>query len=196
MPTAMSTLRKTTLSFHDDVTASLATPSRGYRARGAAIGLMATMLFNAPATAGSADPLDTLRCTLAVETAVAGGPQLKASLHNAGTHTLRLLRWGTPFEGAWLAPIVQVTRDGQALDYQGPMVKRRAPQARDHLTLKPGQSLQASLSLSPAWAVDLPGHYRLTANWMWHGQLRDGRRAITTLAPTDARCEPTQFTRP
>lgn len=200
MPTATSISPRTPLSCHDhgDPAASPAAQSRGGRVRSLALDLVAaavTVFTSLPSTA-SGDPLAALRCTLAVETPAGGGPQLRATLHNTGTHTVRLLRWGTPFEGAWRAPIVQIERNGQPLDYQGPVVKRRTPQARDHLTLGPGQSLQALLPLSPVWATDLPGHYRLSANWMWHGQMRDGQRTITPLLPTDARCEPVQFMRP
>ncbi len=159
--------------------------------------MAATLFTAAPSTASaSGDPLAALRCTLAIETPKGSTPHLQATLHNAGTREVRLLRWGTPFEGAWRAPLVQIERDGQPLDYQGPVVKRRAPQPSDHLTLRPGQSLQASLPLSPAWAVEQPGRYRISAHWVWQGQVRDRRRATTTLPPTDAHCPPVEFTRP
>ncbi|WP_293994241.1 hypothetical protein [Sphaerotilus sp.] len=157
---------------------------------------MAATLFTSPPSAASGDPLAALHCTLAVEMAGDRTPHLQATLHNTGTHAVRLLRWGTPFEGAWRAPLVQIERDGQPLDYQGPMVKRRAPQPSDHLTLRPGQSLQASLPLSPAWTVDQPGRYRISAHWVWQGQVRAGPRTATTLPPTDAHCAPVEFTRP
>jgi hypothetical protein len=163
---------------------------------------MAVGLFTSPPSEASGDPLGALQCTLAVETVGPAGdrtPHLQATLHNAGALTVRLLRWGTPFEGVWRAPLVQIEHDGQPLDYLGPMVKRRAPQPNDHLTLRPGQSLQVSLPLSPVWAVDAPGRYRISAHWMWHGQVRDARRittATTTLPPTEARCMPVEFTRP
>lgn len=170
-----------------------------------AVALVAAMSVGVPPSAaadasatGADAALTALRCTLAVDLATAGGPALKATLHNASTRSLRLLRWGTPFEGAWLAPIVRIERDGQPLDYQGPMVKRRAPQLRDHLTLKPGQTVQAVLPLAPAWVIDTPGQYRLSAAWMWQGQvLASGPgHATTTLAPTDAVCTQVQFSRP
>lgn len=204
MPTAMNTSRRTPLPCHDDTPAALpAAPSPDGRARRVAIALVAAMSIGAPPTAvadmSTADaPLAALRCTLAVETAAVGGLALQATLHNTGPRSLRLLRWGTPFEGAWLAPIVRIERDGQPLDYQGPMVKRRAPQLRDHLTLKPGQTVQAVLPLAPAWVIDTPGQYRLSAAWMWQGQvLASGPgHATTTLAPTDAVCTQVQFSRP
>ena len=169
-----------------------------------AVALVAAMSVGAPPSAAAdvstaaSDPLAALHCTLAVETAATGGPALQATVHNAGTRSLRLLRWGTPFEGTWRAPIVRIERDGQPLDYQGPMVKRRAPQLRDHLTLKPGQTVQAVLPLAPAWGIDTPGQYRLSAAWMWQGQvLASGPgHATTTLAPTDAVCTQVQFSRP
>jgi hypothetical protein len=145
-----------------------------------------------------ADPTRALDCTLSVEPAprADGGWQLHVRVHNCGDRDLRLLRWGTPFEGAWLSPLLQIERDGQPLDYQGPQVKRGSPQARDHWRLAAGRSAQATLALDPAWMVTAPGRYRVAARWLWQGQVATSARAWQPFPPADAHCPPFEFTRP
>ena len=59
-----------------------------------------------------------------------------------------MLRWNTPFEGAWLAPFVSVTRDGRPLDYHGPMVKRAEPKADQYLRIDAQGSVSAEVDLA------------------------------------------------
>lgn len=86
---------------------------------------------------------------------------LRMRLANAGTGTLHLLTWNTPFEGEWFGAFVDVFRDGQPLAYQGPMVKRGDPQADEYLPLPAGRSRQATLDLARAFDLTRPGHYRV-----------------------------------
>jgi hypothetical protein len=81
-------------------------------------------------------------------------------LHNQGGKELEILRYFTPIEGI-LGAIFQVDFRGQALEYRGPMVKRRAPGEHDWLTLAPGVSHAASNEIGAAWDVGKPGKYSL-----------------------------------
>jgi len=129
----------------------------------------------AAASAGAADAPaaptpPTLRCTLsAPATGVAGRPlPLRLTLHNTGRQPLRILVWGTPFEG-WLAPYVGVQRDGVPLDYRGAMVKRSAPGPDETLAIAPGRSRHATVDLAEAFDLGQPGHYRVTPRLWLHG---------------------------
>ncbi|MBB5206159.1 hypothetical protein HNQ51_003502 [Inhella inkyongensis] len=114
-----------------------------------------------------------LRCELAAIDAQ--DPWLRARLHNTGARTLYLLRWGSPWEGAWFAPMVRVWRDDVELPYQGAQAKRGEPERDDYLRLRPGESTQAALRLADAFDLTAPGSYRLQAAWTWHDVMSQGR---------------------
>ncbi|MBQ0957546.1 hypothetical protein KAK06_01125 [Ideonella sp. 4Y11] len=104
-----------------------------------------------------------LSCSLQVPVRQAVGQALllQFTLTNTGTEPLWVLRWNTPWEGGWMAPFVALSRDGQALDYQGAMVKRAAPDGSAYLHLAPGQALRASIPLAPAFELRRAGRYLL-----------------------------------
>ncbi|HVR99286.1 MAG TPA: hypothetical protein VMW27_21880, partial [Thermoanaerobaculia bacterium] len=69
-----------------------------------------------------------LECGLeAVPPLVAGGPvSVRFTLTNPGEAPVWVLGWNTPLEG-WQGTIFAVSRGGQEIPYQGPMVKRGDP---------------------------------------------------------------------
>src|SRR2546423_10764391 len=97
------------------------------RRRDLATSLLALSALMCPVLASAADDL---RCVLkAPAKAAVGKPVvLRFSITNLSGAPLLLLEWNTPFEG-WFSPFVEVTRDGVALPYHGPMVKRGDPSA-------------------------------------------------------------------
>ena len=116
--------------------------------------------MSAPA---AASPASGLRCALeAPAHAAAGGPvMLRFTVTNTGPEPLQLLRWNTPFEAGWFAPFVAVTRDGQALRWQGPVLKRGDPAAEDYFRLEPGAARTAELDLALPVDLSRPGRYRV-----------------------------------
>lgn len=94
-------------------------------------------------------------------------PTLRLTLRNRGASALAVLNWGTPFEG-WMQPFVRVTRDGVALDYQGPSIKRGDPDRGEYLRLAAGRSRSAALALAPAFDVSAPGRYRVEPRMLLH----------------------------
>lgn len=149
--------------------------------------LMAPAMSASPAPPRTGDHTD-LQCRLQLVAPPAGsaGSHLQVEVRNTGTQGQRLLRWGTPFEGAWLSAFVTVTRDGVALSYQGAQVKRGTPQDADHFWLGAGHRRRARIAFEPAFDVSAPGRYRVDAAWMWQGP---------TQVPVAAHCEPLEFTR-
>ena len=125
--------------------------------RRAAITLVCAM------AASSTPAAPALRCTLqAPAQVVAGQPVvLRFTLSNPGPVALQMLRWNTPFEGAWLAPFVIVERAGRPLAYQGPMVKRAEPKADQYLRIEPGASVSAEVDLTQPFDISAPGLYRV-----------------------------------
>jgi len=108
-------------------------------------------------------PAAALRCAIqAPAQAVAGQPVLlHFSVTNTGATPLQLLRWNTPFEGAWFAPFVEVKRNGKPLPFQGPMIKRADPRAEDYLRLDAGKAIEAELDLALPFDLSAAGLYRV-----------------------------------
>ena len=132
----------------------------------------------ASAGAGPNEPGLPLRCALSAPAQVASGQPvpLRFRFSNAGREPLRLLLWGTPFEG-WLAPFVQVERDGQVLAYGGAQLKRGAPVAEDWLRIAPGRARLATVDLAEAFDLHLPGRYTVRPRLVLHGLRIDGKPA-------------------
>ena len=100
---------------------------------------------------------------------------LQFKLSNTGKRNLHLLRWGSPFEGAWFGPFVQASTAQGELPFQGAMRKRGDPAAQDYLHLPAGQSLSAELTLNDAFTVPPAGALRLKAQWHWHDVMTSGK---------------------
>ena len=144
------------------------------------------------ASAGSPSPRG-VTCSLHVTPrVVADGPAwLAVTLRNRGARTVRVLTWGTPFEEAWLAPFVTVTRDGTPLAYGGATVKRGDPTRDEYLRLAPGQARSARLDLAEVFDLSVPGSYRIEPALVLHDVVPAGQawpRPRARHAPVDPGC--------
>lgn len=122
--------------------------------------------------AASVKPAD-LSCQFQASRDAGGQVKLQFTLRNAGHQDLHLLRWGSPFEGAWFGPFVRVRTAQGELPFQGAMRKRADPSAEDYLLLRAGQALNAELSLNDAYTLP-PGPLQLKAAWHWHDVMAGG----------------------
>jgi hypothetical protein len=103
-----------------------------------------------------------------------GQVMLHFTLRNAGKRNLQLLRWGSPFEGAWFGPFVRASTPQGELPFQGAMRKRGEPSAQDYVPLRAGQSVSAELALNDAFALPPTGALSLRAGWHWHDVIVGG----------------------
>lgn len=87
-----------------------------------------------------------------------GPVMVRFVLRNDGPRTLYVLRWYTPLEGV-RGKIFTVTRDGVAIPYRGPMVKRGQPQAGNYAAIAPGDSVANEVDLARAYDLSRPGKY-------------------------------------
>jgi uncharacterized protein (DUF58 family) len=103
-----------------------------------------------------------LQCSLtAPASVVAGQPvPLRFTLANRGPVGVQVLEWGTPFEG-WFGAYVEVSRDGVAVAYRGPMVKRGDPAADEYLRIAPHRARRAEVDLAQPFDLSVPGVYRM-----------------------------------
>jgi len=103
-----------------------------------------------------------LSCALALSEPPTPGQAvgIELVLHNGLDVPVRVLRYFTPFEGI-LGEIFEVQWQNQPVIYEGPMVKRAAPGEEDWLPLPAGQELTATVDVSSAWNLTLPGEYQV-----------------------------------
>lgn len=144
--------------------------ARSIRHLAAAIAL----LMACPLTMATPSKPAGLDCRFQATTDATGRVALQFTLHNAGTRDLHLLRWGSPFEGAWFGPFVRVSTASGELPFQGAMRKRGDPAARDYVLLRAGASLAAELTLNDAFTLPATGPLVLRAGWRWHDVMATG----------------------
>lgn len=101
---------------------------------------------------------------------------LRFELANGSDSALRVLTWNTPLEG-WKGTVLRVTRDGEEVPYQGPMLKRGDPQADAYREIPAGGKVDAVVDLAEVYDVSRPGTYKVEA---------DGDLIDVTAEPTEA----------
>lgn len=111
------------------------------------------------------DPPFGLQCQLRVEEPLrAGGPIiLRFSLSRPAGHgdkPVYALRWYTPLEGV-RGSFLKVEREGVAIPYQGPLVKRGDPSMEDYVEIHPGKPVEGAVDIGPAYDFSQPGHYTI-----------------------------------
>jgi heat shock protein HslJ len=104
----------------------------------------------------------SLDCTLEMgETGSLSEPvNLVFALHNPTSSALYVLTWYTPLEGM-MGEIVSVTRDGEAVPYQGALVKRGDPARDAYVVIEPGETVSAVVDLRTGYDLALPGSYQV-----------------------------------
>jgi len=103
-----------------------------------------------------------LQTTIEAEAKVKKGSPVTFTftMTNNGKTSLFVLEWYTPFEGM-KGDLFDVTKDGVALTYAGPMVKRVEPIQRNYFEVKPGESRKTTIKLSEGYDVSAPGTYKI-----------------------------------
>src|SRR5688500_11224948 len=96
------------------------------------------------------------------------------TITNTSRHTVRVPRWELPSDFVQ-AKLFQVTRDGQPVQYEGPMIKRGLPGPADFAILRAGQSHRVTVDLSGAYDMAKTGQYVVTfASPLQHASLSNG----------------------
>ncbi|MEA2559750.1 MAG: hypothetical protein QOH06_1254 [Acidobacteriota bacterium] len=130
------------------------------------------------------------------ETYSAGEPvTIGFFLENLSAEPLRILTWYTPLEGI-KGSIFRVTRDGQEVPYQGPMVKRGDPGQGDYVLVPPGAPVSAEVDLARGWDLSVPGTYRVDFEGRIHDVAKEGEsvpRPRDAHQGKDAKGEPVTF---
>ena len=80
---------------------------------------------------------------------------------NTSRHAVRVPKWQLPSDFVE-QKVFQVSRDGQPVQYEGPMIKRPLPTAADFKVLRPGESYRTTVDLSAAYDLSRTGQYTVT----------------------------------
>ena len=150
-----------------------------------------TVLAGAIAAATAAAPITGKNPLRVSMYAVDGG--VEVILTNTSNKIARVPRYQLPM-GDIEAKLFQVSRDGQAVAYEGPMIKRGLPTAADFAILQPGQSIRSKIQLADAYDMRKSGTYSITLNSaLQHASMSDGSMLKTPMGmPLTLRSAPLQ----
>lgn len=82
-----------------------------------------------------------------------GTPSLEFDLKNGGDTSLFFLPWGTPWEDGVTRELLRISQAGARVPYQGPVVKRRAPEQTDYVEIPANSSIRSTLDLSDYYSL-------------------------------------------
>jgi len=85
---------------------------------------------------------------------------LKVVLTNTGDTDLSVLKRNTPLDDI-ITDCLEVTVNGKNVEYDGPLVKRAPPSAKEYVTIKAGQSVATNFPVSDAYDTSKPGTYEV-----------------------------------
>jgi peptidyl-Lys metalloendopeptidase len=85
---------------------------------------------------------------------------LDVTFTNNGATSISLMRWFVP-DGELEGDLFLLSRDGQAVPYVGPVIKRGPPTSQDMITLAPGESISGSVEISGLYDLSSSGVYSI-----------------------------------
>jgi len=90
---------------------------------------------------------------------------LKVVLTNTSNQDLSVLTWNTPLDDV-VTDCLDITVNGRKVEYDGPIIKRGAPTAKDYVLIKAGESVETNFPVSDAYDTSKPGTYEVTLKTM------------------------------
>lgn len=98
---------------------------------------------------------------------------------NTSGRAVRMPTWQLPSEYLQ-SDVFAITRDGQPVAYEGPMIKRGLPTAADFVVLRPGQTYRARVDLSAFYDLSRTGQYTVAFTApLQHASLSTGEMLMT-----------------
>ena len=132
-----------------------------------------SILAGAIAAATAAAPV-TRSNPLRVSMFANGDGAVEVILTNTSNKIARVPKYQLPL-GELEAKLFSISRDGEPVAYEGPMIKRGLPLASDFAILRPGQSYRSVVQLADAYDMRKSGTYTVTlASSLQHGSMSDG----------------------
>ncbi|MCI4566508.1 M35 family metallo-endopeptidase [Lysobacter sp. CFH 32150] len=151
------------------------------------------VLAGAIAAAVAAPPAaktNPLRVSMVAATAGDFLGAVEITIINTSRHTVRVPKWELPSDFIE-AKLFQVSRDGQPVQYEGPMIKRGVPGADEFAILRAGESYRTVVDLSGAYDMAKSGQYVVTfASPLQHASLSTGEMLKNNGLPMVAQSAP------
>ena len=116
---------------------------------------------------------------------------IRFTLTNTSTESMLFLPWNTPWEG-WKGRFLEVTLNGEKLEYQGPMIKRGAPQKSDFINLQPNQTLTNSLNLARVYELGT-GKYQISYTGLLTAKSYEESEQSNTIQHFETNCPTLEF---
>ncbi len=85
--------------------------------------------------------------------------KIHIAIQNISNRTLRILKWHTPFAKEIGNNLFLVRRNDREVPYLGKLIKRRAPEKRDYLILRPDESIETDIDIAKLYDLGKPGTY-------------------------------------
>ncbi|QSX77023.1 M35 family metallo-endopeptidase [Agrilutibacter solisilvae] len=99
---------------------------------------------------------------------------VEVTITNTSRHAVRVPKYALPSDFIE-SKLFQVSRNGQPVQYEGPMVKRGLPTAEDFTILRAGETKRTVVDLSSAYDMSRSGQYTITlASPLQHASLSSG----------------------
>jgi len=119
------------------------------------------VLAGAIAAAVAAPPASKAN-PLSVSLVAKSATALDVTITNTSRHTVRVPKWQLPSDEVE-AKLFNISRDGEAVQYQGAMVKRgERREAADFAILRAGDSLRTTVDLAQSYDLSKAGQYTIT----------------------------------
>ncbi|WP_147653879.1 M35 family metallo-endopeptidase [Vulcaniibacterium gelatinicum] len=100
---------------------------------------------------------------------------VEITVTNTSRHTVRMPKWQLPSTHLE-ANLFRVLRDGEPVQYEGPMIKRGLPEAADFAILRPGERHTVVVDLAAVYDLSEGGHYTVSyAAPLQHASLSNGQ---------------------
>jgi hypothetical protein len=103
------------------------------------------------------------KLNIITEQQIVDGVFIDFSLFNHSDDDLSVLSWYTPLEGFYSNLFIIKDQNGEALPYQGPMVKRANPLPADYVMIRANGSVATMLDLTLVYNL-IPGDYKVQLN--------------------------------
>lgn len=85
---------------------------------------------------------------------------VNVAITNQSKASVKILRWLTPFDGV-KEDLFVVTLDGKPVEYTGAHYKRPAPTEKDYITIRPGDTFEATVDLAGYYDLSRTGFYQV-----------------------------------
>lgn len=98
---------------------------------------------------------------------------------NTGLKAARIPTWQLPRD-VLEADLFRVYRGSERVDYEGALIKRATPTAREFTVLRPGQTWRSVVDLAATYDMSAPGDYTVTlASPLQFASLSGGKRLVS-----------------